>query len=84
MTTAVPEVIARFQFQPNSRAAFVWSDVPGDNLPSFVEMSFDTVDEVIELCEEFRKDIIDVTARVKTSNEHYEVLHLSSFPLNDE
>lgn len=54
----MPSIIARFQFQPGRASEFCW---PGTN---FAEMRFDTVEEVIEICEEFQDAIVDVTAIV--------------------
>ena len=50
-------VIARFQFKPDRSEEFA---LKGE----FVEMQFDTTKEVIELCEEFKDAIVDVTANV--------------------
>lgn len=50
-------IIARFQFKPNRSEEFA---LEGE----FVEMQFDTTEEVVELCEEFKDAIVDVTANV--------------------
>lgn len=65
----MPPIIARFQFSPGRAAEFCW---PGTN---FAEMRFDTVEEVIEICEEFQDAIVDVTAIVNNR-----VISLSAQP----
>ena len=52
-----PPVVARFQFKPDRVEEF---SLGGE----FVEMQFDTTEEVVELCREFESAIVDVTANV--------------------
>lgn len=50
-------VIARFQFKPDRSEEFAYKG-------EFVEMQFDTTEDVIKLCQEFEDAIVDVTANV--------------------
>lgn len=49
-------VVARFQFDPESAPDFI------DGGREFIEMQFETVDEVIEYCKDFENAIVDCTA----------------------
>lgn len=54
MAQAAPApVIARFQFKPDRVEEFTYGT-------EFVTMEFDKVEEVIELCEEFKDALLDV------------------------
>lgn len=55
--TAPRPVIARFQFKPDRVSEF-------SNGNEFVELQFDTPQEVTELIEEFGDAIVDVTANI--------------------
>jgi hypothetical protein len=67
-------VIARFRFDPEQADAFCWVDGT-----SVVELQFDTVEEVIEYCEEYADALIDVAALVNG-----QVIALSDMPEVDE
>lgn len=53
------QVIARFEFLPDRAPEFL-----EDEGRNFFEGSFDTVEEVVEYCEQFQDALIDVTALV--------------------
>lgn len=61
-------IIARFQFKPNRAEEFAIKS-------EFTELQFDTVEEVMELCEEFRAALVDVTANINGR-----IINLSSQP----
>lgn len=52
------QLLARFQFRPESSAYYSWDG------NEFVEMQFDEVEEVIDLCNAFQDDLLDCTVQI--------------------
>ena len=51
-------IIARFEFDADEAPHFL------DDGKSFTEMQFDTIEEIIEYCQEFEDAIVDCTALI--------------------
>lgn len=69
MLTSNTGVVARFEYKPERADEFCWSGT------TFAEHRFDSVEEVIASCEEWRDSLVDVTVFVNG-----QVIMLSQMP----